>query len=256
MEEKGTATDVRQLLRVAAVLWGGYVFTLAGIDHLLYPRPLFAPRYYVVNSLNALTVLGLAAYPHCRRWLGRLFLPIVIALMSVAPIIITQLMVLPLPPGPQTMPETTALRLLPVLFMALVLTAWQYRWRDVLGFSVGIAALNLGLHYLFFQPGGSPFLPPVTVTIVQMVSFLVVGYFICRLMTRLRQQQESLAQANAQLTHYASTLEHLTISRERNRMARELHDTLAHTLSGLAVQLETVKAYWDVDTATAQKLLD
>jgi two-component system sensor histidine kinase UhpB len=39
-------------------------------------------------------------------------------------------------------------------------------------------------------------------------------------------------------------------------MARELHDTLAHTLSGLSVQLETVKAYWDVDPTTAQRLLD
>jgi signal transduction histidine kinase len=58
------------------------------------------------------------------------------------------------------------------------------------------------------------------------------------------------------LTHYSSTLEDLTISRERNRMARELHDTLAHTLSALSVQLETVKAYWDVDPAAAQQTLD
>jgi len=51
-------------------------------------------------------------------------------------------------------------------------------------------------------------------------------------------------------------LEDLTISRERNRMARELHDTLAHTLSALAVQLETVKAYWEVDPMAAQGMLD
>jgi signal transduction histidine kinase len=35
-------------------------------------------------------------------------------------------------------------------------------------------------------------------------------------------------------------------------VARELHDTLAHTLSGLAVQLETIKAYWDIDQKTAR----
>ena len=39
-------------------------------------------------------------------------------------------------------------------------------------------------------------------------------------------------------------------------MARELHDTLAHTLSGLSLQLQTVKAYWKVDPATAQEMLD
>ena len=39
-------------------------------------------------------------------------------------------------------------------------------------------------------------------------------------------------------------------------MARELHDTLAHTLSGLAVQLETTKAYWDVDRVLARSSLE
>lgn len=56
--------------------------------------------------------------------------------------------------------------------------------------------------------------------------------------------------------NYASTLEQLTISHERNRMARELHDTLAHTLSGLTVQLQTVKAYWEIEPDTSQKLLN
>jgi signal transduction histidine kinase len=91
---------------------------------------------------------------------------------------------------------------------------------------------------------------------IQTVCFLVVGYLVNTLVSRLRTQQASLQEANAQLTHYAATLEHLTISRERNRMARELHDTLAHTLSALSVQLETVKAYWDVDGDTARRLVD
>jgi signal transduction histidine kinase len=95
----------------------------------------------------------------------------------------------------------------------------------------------------------------VFIAIVRSVSFLVVGYFISRLMRQIQAQQDALAQANAQLTHYASTLENLATSRERNRLARELHDTLAHTLSGLTVQLETVKAYWDVNPETAHHLL-
>jgi len=44
---------------------------------------------------------------------------------------------------------------------------------------------------------------------------------------------------------YAATLEQLTTSRERNRLARELHDTLAHSLSAMAVQLEAADALWD-----------
>jgi signal transduction histidine kinase len=181
---------------------------------------------------------------------------VAIVMMSVLPIVTNQLVVLSLPPGLQTMPETTALRLMPVLFIALVLIAWQYQWRHVILFSGGIAVFTLGMYVLFSRPGSGLHLPPVTVLVIQTVSFLVVGYFINTLMSRLKMQQSSLEQANAQLLHYASTLEHLTISRERNRMARELHDTLAHTLSGLSVQLETIKAYWDVDPAAAQHLLD
>jgi signal transduction histidine kinase len=123
-------------------------------------------------------------------------------------------------------------------------------------YSIGIALLTFGLHLPSFRPGGASPLPPITVLLIQTVSFLVVGYFISFLIRRLQQEQESLAQANAQLTDYAATLEELTITRERNRMARELHDTLAHTLSALSVQLETVKAYWDVDSAAAQQMLD
>ncbi len=47
--------------------------------------------------------------------------------------------------------------------------------------------------------------------------------------------------ANIQLGQYANTLESLATSRERNRLARELHDTLAHTLSGISVNLEALK---------------
>jgi signal transduction histidine kinase len=69
-------------------------------------------------------------------------------------------------------------------------------------------------------------------------------------------ESDDLAAAVRQLRAHAGTLESLTISRERNRVARELHDTLAHTLSGLTVQLEAARAYWAVDPARAQALLD
>jgi signal transduction histidine kinase len=48
----------------------------------------------------------------------------------------------------------------------------------------------------------------------------------------------------------------LTVTRERNRLARELHDTLAHTLTALSVSLETAKAYFEIDPAQTRHLLD
>jgi signal transduction histidine kinase len=48
-----------------------------------------------------------------------------------------------------------------------------------------------------------------------------------------------LAVAHAQLREYSAQVEELSIVRERNRIAREIHDTLGHSLTLLAVQLET-----------------
>ncbi|HLZ23883.1 MAG TPA: sensor histidine kinase, partial [Ktedonobacterales bacterium] len=45
--------------------------------------------------------------------------------------------------------------------------------------------------------------------------------------------------AQAQLRAHADEVEELAVARERNRIAREIHDTLGHYLTILAVQLET-----------------
>ncbi|MBP7947745.1 MAG: sensor histidine kinase [Verrucomicrobia bacterium] len=50
-------------------------------------------------------------------------------------------------------------------------------------------------------------------------------------------------------------MEQLAASRERNRLARELHDTLAHTLSALAVQLEGASTLLDTEPETARTMI-
>lgn len=241
------------------MLWLGYLLALLAIDALFHARPVLPRWYYLLNGFDALLMLGLALWSQGRPWLRRTVLLLAIGLLSVAPVFMVQIIGMGRQPGaaigPAGGPEALLLRTMPLLLMALILTAWQYGWRAVMLFSGGIALFTLGLHLYFFRPGGPSLLPPLTVVIIQTVSFLVVGYFISTLMARLQQQQASLAQANRQLTAYAATVEELTISRERNRMARELHDTVAHTLSALSVQLETVKAYWEVDPTVAQQML-
>lgn len=54
---------------------------------------------------------------------------------------------------------------------------------------------------------------------------------------------ESLESANAKLAAYNAKIESLTLQNERQRMARELHDTLAQDVAGLVLQLEAVKAH-------------
>ena len=65
-----------------------------------------------------------------------------------------------------------------------------------------------------------------------------------------------LARANRRLVRYASTIEQLSVTRERNRLAQEMHDTLAHTLSALAVELDALSTVWTPEASRARRILD
>lgn len=89
--------------------------------------------------------------------------------------------------------------------------------------------------------------------LVSLSGILVNGGFIVLLMVLFNQQlaerqkaeelAETLESANAQLAAYAAQNAALTLQAERQRMARELHDTLAQGVAGLVLQLEAVKAH-------------
>jgi signal transduction histidine kinase len=250
-------SDAVRLIRFSAILWIGYLAVLALISQS-FPGPQFTNLlYYGSLGAVALLCLGLAYWPWLQEQLRKAFIPLVIAIITVMPIIVNHLTGRLFPLGPRfALPESTVLAAFPFLFVALLLVAWQYKWQYILFIILGIAGLNLGIIWSYAEPGTPPFQGGLIITLIQTVIFLVVGFSISYLMSRLRRQQQSLEAANIRLTHYASTLEQLATTRERNRLARELHDTLAHTLSGLSVQLETIKAYWDVDQKTARSTLE
>jgi signal transduction histidine kinase len=52
---------------------------------------------------------------------------------------------------------------------------------------------------------------------------------------------EELQDANRQLTANAATIEHLAIVEERNRLARELHDSVSQSLYGLVLSSEAAR---------------
>lgn len=86
-----------------------------------------------------------------------------------------------------------------------------------------------------------------------LTDLLVNGGAIILFMVLLNQQlterekaqelAERLESANAKLAANAARIESLTLQNERQRMARELHDTLAQGVAGLVLQLEAVKAH-------------
>lgn len=70
---------------------------------------------------------------------------------------------------------------------------------------------------------------------------------------RIRKLNEQLNQANDQLRDYAVNMERMTQVRERNRLAREIHDTLGHTLTGIIMGADAGLALFDVAPEESKK---
>lgn len=245
-----------RLLRIIALCWLASIPISYLLDQVfvgLSSAPRSLPLlYYCLQMCPPLIVFGLAASPPAQHWLGRAFLPIVICCMSVLPLLITPL-VTPLDVGPITgVRGLISLRFSPVVLIGLLLVAWNYSWKYVLLLNVMIPALIIVPALLHLTVVATT----IGVALIQAMGFLTISYCVYTLVVRLKRQSAELHEANRHLRHYASTLESLTISRERNRVARELHDTLAHTLSSLTVQLETIKAYWERDPQAARAMIE
>jgi two-component system, NarL family, sensor histidine kinase YdfH len=129
---------------------------------------------------------------------------------------------------------------------------------SIIGESLGLwgntrRAFFLGLFYLAILVGVLYIKVDVELVFEYLSQLLINGGFIVLIMIIFnkqleeRQKAEELAEklesANAKLAAYAARNESLTLQAERERMARELHDTLAQGVAGLILQLEALKAH-------------
>lgn len=65
-----------------------------------------------------------------------------------------------------------------------------------------------------------------------------------------------LSEANKHLSEYADRVRELTITQERNRMAREIHDGLGHYLTTINMQIKAASAILSKDNKKALSLLE
>lgn len=73
---------------------------------------------------------------------------------------------------------------------------------------------------------------------------------------RIRNLNNQLNEANDRLRDYAFELERMTEVRERNRLAREIHDTLGHTLTGIIMGSDASLALFDAAPEEAKKRIE
>ena len=127
-----------------------------------------------------------------------------------------------------------------VAFMMIpaVLGAWISRknraWRwAVFGVALSAIAILLLNHQDLSVPELIPF-------ITEDIALVLLTLFVGSLADQDRAEQARLQQANLLLAEQARMHEQLATSRERLRVARELHDTVAHSLAGLVFQLDAL----------------
>lgn len=130
------------------------------------------------------------------------------------------------------------------MLIPLVLLAWAYDrqgavWGSIWGslIHVGGATILWGLGHSYQE--WTAVLVPI---VGRSVLILGVALIVAELARRQRQQMTELEEAHWRLQRHAATVERLAVSRERNRMARDLHDVLSHSLAGLIIQLEALRA--------------
>lgn len=78
---------------------------------------------------------------------------------------------------------------------------------------------------------------------------------ITDLYNQLGASHQALQAANAELGDYAKQVERLTMTRERNTIAREIHDTVGHTMTALIVQLQAARKLIDRDVDQSRETM-
>ncbi|MEY8468308.1 sensor histidine kinase [Faecalibaculum rodentium] len=148
-------------------------------------------------------------------------------------------------------------------------------------YMVGIGSILTGLYLLFSYEVITPMIPMVSTGVYFSVfehstsSLLAFGQsllesatlvlfiaFMCEFLIDLHQEKENIAQelnmmnrVNEDLRHYAQMTEQIAESRERKRLAREIHDTLGHALTGIAAGIDATLVIMDKNPEMAKSQL-
>ncbi len=112
--------------------------------------------------------------------------------------------------------------------------------------SIGLTIEGLGLPELFGLIAGWV---SILVLLIYMNHLGRTSQERARLIDELRQTQKALEASQEKEAE-------LAVLRERERLARDMHDTLGHNLAALAIQLEAVQRLYKVDPQAASATMD
>ncbi len=133
-----------------------------------------------------------------------------------------------------------------ILFVILVIRNGMLWEKPYGGLVTGFAFVGciIGLSYNLFSQFRPFNIPSDQIGVVWISAFFSIGLIILFLhllvdaALKERQRQEELSATNARLREYALRIEDLATVQERNRIARDIHDSLGHSLTVFGIHLE------------------
>jgi signal transduction histidine kinase len=164
-------------------------------------------------------------------------------------------------------------RVIPFLTIILVIRGCQMFRRSgqaiilFLGFGVSVLSLNQEpsfaniLQILKQATGNAALVSDRTILMLKFnmglsfgLSLTAVFLLVNSILTE-RQNRQDLVIANEKLRQYALRIEDQATLQERNRIAREIHDALGHTLTAQSIQLENALLFCPPDAEKTQSFL-
>ncbi|MGT2755036.1 sensor histidine kinase [Streptococcus ovis] len=130
---------------------------------------------------------------------------------------------------------------------------------DILSLVVRIPSVDA---YVDFFPAS---LRLATLFVKNLLASLNIVVFITSLITyimhsvsenhKIEEELRMAAQANTELNNYVAVTEKIAEDRERKRIAREIHDTLGHALTGISAGIDAITVLVDLDPNRAKQQL-
>ncbi|MBU3203948.1 sensor histidine kinase [Clostridium algidicarnis] len=118
---------------------------------------------------------------------------------------------------------------------------------SIVKYGIGLLILFIGIYPKFSEP-----IEDSVINFVLLGIFFILLSYISRLYStkveaqqlydKLRVSDEKLIEANKELQGYVEYIEELTLLKERNRISRDIHDSVGHTLSTAMIQLSAMEA--------------
>jgi NarL family two-component system sensor histidine kinase YdfH len=136
--------------------------------------------------------------------------------------------------------------------VALLWPAWQAMVLSA-ALYYGLMALNWVL--IWGLQEAVSLIPPVALVLCGLLFYALAMAREYRSRQKAQEMVRQLEATQRQLEEYAEQVEELTISHERQRMAREMHDTLAQGLAGVIMQLEAADSHLESNRPVEARVL-